>query len=153
METNNLFQNNYNPTQPGSFMGWNPQNNNSNFTPYYGGGFVNRSQAQTGQSIPVRVVFSPEQIAPQEIPTNGTPALFPLSDGSCIIARSLLPSGLFDERIYALVPKNQSGDTQNQPSEFDQVMARLGRIEENLGNILNDLYGSKSEPTPKKEGE
>lgn len=151
METNNLFQSYGNGNQT--------QNNNPNWyrysdmninqpSPYGNMGFINRTSTSTPSlsNIPVRVVFSPEQIAPQEIPTNGTPALFPLSDGSCIIARSLLGNGRFDERVYVLQPRNQQNNDQNQVSEFEQVMKRLENIESSLNQVLNDLYGSKSQP-------
>ncbi len=140
METNNLFQGQAN--QNYGNMNWSGQNNmGMNQQPYYSN-FVTRTQNHSSNNIPVRVVFSPEQIAPQEIPTNGTPALFPLSDGSCIIAKSLQPNGMFEERVYALVPKNQNG--QQQVSEFDQVMSRLGNIENSLNTVLGDLYGPKT---------
>lgn len=143
METNNFFQNQAN--QNYGNMNWTGQNNmNVNQQPYYNN-FVSRPVINPSNNIPVRVVFSPEQIAPQEIPTNGTPALFPLSDGSKIIARSLAGSGLFEERIYVLQPQNVLPDDQNKVSEFDQVMTRLGNIEESLNRVLNDLYGSKSQ--------
>lgn len=138
-------QNNHNQQQ---YNNWNP-----NWYNYSGNSILNNRIQSTVQpnNIPVRVIFSPEQIAPQEIPTNGTPALFPLSDGSKIIARALTGNGTFDERIYVLQPRNVQTNEETVPSEFDQIMNRLGNIEENLGNILRDLYGPKDDSTSKKE--
>ncbi len=151
METNNLFQNQARQQMPtnNNYMNWNGQNNN--YMQGYGGATTQTiGYRGAQQTIPVRVVFSPEQIAPQEIPTNGTPALFPMSDGSCIIAKSLLPNGMFDERVYTLAPRN--GNAQNQPSEFDQVMNRLGSIENSLKAVINDLYGAPKMQQPTQEG-
>lgn len=146
METNNLFQNWASQNQgnqcPNNNLNYWSGGSNTNQVPPYGGGFINRSSSPNPSNIPVRVVFSPEQIAPQEIPLNGTPALFPLSDGSRIIARSLLGNGLFDERVYVLQSDNPAN---NQPSEFDQVMMRLGKIEQSLDRVLGDLYGTKAQ--------
>lgn len=132
---NNVFNN---VTQPKTNSSWG------------GGGNMNYMQStpqmqnQTSY-IPVRVVFSPEQIAPQEIPTNGSPALFPLSDGSRIIVKSLLPNGMFDEQIYVL-QKNEAPQQQEKPmSDFDQVINRLGHMEEKMNQIMQDLYGNKNE--------
>ncbi len=142
MVTDNIFQNyGTNYQQPNNnFNYWNTQNNQlPNQPPYYNNGFMR--QAPMSSNIPVRVVFSPEQINPQEIPTNGTPALFPLSNGSKIIARSLSSNGMFEERNYVL----QQEDQNPQNNEFEQVMTRLGNIENSLNQVLNDLYGSKSQ--------
>lgn len=156
MDTNSLFRNWGNQNPSNSFG-----NGNLNYFQYrdmglnqpqnYGGGFINRTSTPYPSNIPVRVVFSPEQIAPQEIPTNGTPALFPLNDGSCIIARSLLENGRFDERVYVLQTNNASENQQSQNSEFEQVMKRLGNIEESLNKVLNDLYGTKNQESQKGE--
>lgn len=104
--------------------------------------------------IPVRVVFSPEQISPQEIPTNGTPAIFPLNDGSRIIVKSLLPSGDFGEMIYVpevptpVEPQPQSQIQQPQAPQInpvEEVSKRLEVVEERMNKILSDLYGNKNE--------
>lgn len=88
-----------------------------------------------------RVVFSAEQIVPQEIPTNGQWAYFPLNDGSFIIGRCLLPNGDYGQRIYQLIQPQQN----QQGSEFEQVMNVLNSIQATLGKVMNDLYGSKTE--------
>lgn len=102
-------------------------------------------------SIPVRVVFSPEQISPQEIPTNGMPAIFPLNDGSKIIVKSLLPNGMFDEQVYIPEPKSQpqpvaQGIVQNnQPNPMEQLLSRMDSFEATLNKVLGDLYGQKKD--------
>lgn len=94
--------------------------------------------------IPVRVVFSPEQISPQEVPTDGRPAIFPLSDGSRIIVKSLLPNGMFDEQIYVPQPRPQQPVIQenlSNGSSLEQFEQRLSAIEGSLNKVLGDLYG------------
>ncbi len=153
MPENNMFQtfpvqnSNYGYDNPP--INWNGRNNMNmgvNQNPYVGGPIANRNQGSFS-SIPVRVVFSPEQIAPQDIPTNGTPAIFPLNDGSKIVVRSMLGNGLFDEKVYVL-----QQNSQQQASEFDQVMMRLSGIENSLNQVLSDLYGSKSQSSQEVEG-
>lgn len=158
MGANNLFQG-YSTQNPGNCFANGNQYyyrygdmNMSQPQPY--GGFINRTNMPSQSNIPVRVVFSPEQIVPQDIPTNGSPAIFPLNDGSRIIVRSLLENGLFDERVYVLQQNNQSENSQPQISEFDQVMTAIGKVEDSLNKVLTDLYGTKAQPstTSKQEG-
>lgn len=100
--------------------------------------------------IPVRVVFSPEQISPQEIPTNGMPAIFPLNDGSRIIVKSLLPNGTFSEAVYVpeitapVEPQHQQPQIQ-QTNPVEEMSKRLEVVEERINKILSDLYGNKNE--------
>lgn len=159
MGANNLFQG-YSTQNPGNCFANGNQyyyrygDMNMNQPQPYVGGFINRTNMPSQSNIPVRVVFSPEQIVPQDIPTNGSPAIFPLNDGSRIIVRSLLENGLFDERVYVLQQNNQPENSQPQISEFDQVMTAIGKVEDSLNKVLTDLYGTKTQPTitPKQEG-
>lgn len=155
----NVFQgmNRPNPYQP--TVNWNsPSANQYIQMPQQQFGYVNQRPIQPtnrpmGSNIPVRVVFSPDQISPQEIPTDGSPAIFPLNDGKSIIVRFLGQNGMFEESVYTLQPKNMPNDSSQPapPSEFEQVMMRLGSIEQNLNQILGDLYGSKNQ-TVESEG-
>ncbi len=76
-------------------MNWRGQNN-----------YINQTGIQNQHSaLPGRVIFHPDQIFPQEIPTDGSPAIFPLMDGSCIIVRAIGPNGNLIDEQYALVRK------------------------------------------------
>lgn len=138
MDTNNTFQNYASQSY-------------SSPSPYkYGdmsGGFMRRTTPPTPSfsNMPVKVVFSPEQITPQDIPINGTPALFPLNDGSKIIVKSLLSNGLFDEQVYVLQPRvNNDQNEQAKINEFGQLTKRIEVLETALTKVMNDLYGPKN---------
>lgn len=97
-----------------------------------------------------RLIFSPEQITPQEIPTDGTPALFPLNDGSCIYAKSLQPDGTFAEWRYVLdkpveteknVPEPCQVGTTNvlnveKPTNYDDLVKRIDFLEQVVNELL-----------------
>lgn len=140
MDGNSLFQGQGNQMNYGGGINWGSQN--ANQAQYYGSNYMGRTTATSFSNMPVRVIFSPEQIAPQDIPTNGTPALFPLFDGSRIIAKRVMGNGMIEESVYALQQPVQNGP--QGPSEFDQVMSRLGGIEDSLKRVLNDLYGGET---------
>lgn len=80
-----------------------------------------RSVAQN--YLPGRLVFSPDQITPQEIPTNGTPAIFPLDDGSAIYVKVFQPDGTFGEYKYVLEkPQPVMNTAPSEPSNIQPTM-------------------------------
>lgn len=140
MQTNNLFQGNPNgvPNNQDPYIansgrlnvGWgNQMNGNMPYTNRY---------MSNNSALPGRVVFSPDQISPQEIPTNGCPAIFPLSDGKTIIVKALLPNGMFDEQRFVLDEPVMTEEAPKE-SEFDQMMRRIDALEENFNNALKNL--------------
>lgn len=91
-----------------------------------------RQQVSANQytALPGRVVFSADQITPQEIPSNGAPALFPLSDGQTIIVKALQADGTFSHDIYVKQqpgPYAQNADINNIFSRLDAIEQRLNR--------------------------
>lgn len=84
---------------------------------------------QLPAALPGRVVFSADQITPQDIPSNGTPALFPLSDGQSIIVRSLRGDGTFSNDVYTLVTP-QTNNTQN--VDIKSILERLDALEKKV---------------------
>lgn len=150
-------QNNY-----GNQMNYSNYQNNGNYNSNYSNnvngnawtGYCNNVQQQfqyqdqrpsgfvsQNNNVPVRVIFNPDQISPQEIPTDGTPALFPLNDGKMIILKSMMRDGTFNELRYVL----QMPDGSTEESEFDQVMSRLLSIESALQKVVEDLYENNNE--------
>lgn len=82
--------------------------------------------------IPGRVVASPQEIKPNDIPMDGSAAIFPMADDSCIYAKCWAADGGIQTIRY--IPEKVAQAAQNQgPSEFDQVMTRLDKIEQMLG--------------------
>ena len=83
-----------------------------------------------------RVVNSLDDITVQEVPTDGTTALFPSADGKCIYSKRWTPDGNISTMRF--VPEASEAQPQ-QPSPFDIINGRISdlfdaveRIEERL---------------------
>lgn len=83
-----------------------------------------------------RVVNSLDDITVQEVPTDGTAALFPAADGSCIYSKRWTPDG--NILTMRFVPEASEAQPQ-QPSQLDIIDNRISelfdvveRIEERL---------------------
>lgn len=83
-----------------------------------------------------RVVNSLDDITVQEVPTDGTVALFPSADGTCVYSKRWTPDGNISTMRF--VPEVQEAQHQ-QPSPFDIINDRISelfdvveRIEERL---------------------
>lgn len=111
------------------------QNNGLN-----GGRNYQQLYSQNRSYLPGRIVFSPEQISPQEIPTDGNPAVFPLFDGSKIIAKFYREDGTYGENVYQLVTPPKPKNVQD---NYEEVSSRLKSLEDNLNKVMNDLYTEK----------
>lgn len=109
----------------------------------------NAMMSYLGQStgpgrIPARFVSSPEEIRPNEVPSDGTLALFPRMDYQEIYARQLNRNNIIDEVTY--VPKRpvqQESPAQNGTSVVPQTVD-FGPINERLEKIETALAGLKS---------
>lgn len=83
-----------------------------------------------------RVVNSVDDITVQEVPTDGTVALFPSADGSCVYSKRWTPDG--NILTMRFVPEAQEAQSK-QPSQLDVIDNRISdlfdvveRIEERL---------------------
>lgn len=70
--------------------------------------------------MPGRYVSSESEITPQDVPMDGSMALFPAKDGSCIYARSL--DSNFNMRSVRYVP-----EPQEEQQDVSSVLAALER--------------------------
>lgn len=77
-----------------------------------------------------RIIANPEEIKLNEIPMDGTASLFPMSDDSCIYAKAWGPDGKIQTFRYI---REDAEPVDKGPSEFSQVMSRLDKIEQMLG--------------------
>ncbi len=77
-----------------------------------------------------RIVSTPEEIKLNEIPMDGTASLFPMSDDSCIYAKAWGQDGKIQTFRYI---REDAKPQEKGPSEFAQVMTRLDKIEQMLG--------------------
>lgn len=74
-----------------------------------------------------RIVASPSDITPQEIPMDGSIAIFPLANGSSIFIKRWTSEGTIQTTEYHLAeaaPKAEKGN-----SDFIAVMAKLDELE------------------------
>lgn len=148
--------------------------------PYYGDFNAMQQQRQSNQSnwskgwdtshrsafqnyLVGRLVFSPDQITPQEIPTDGTPAIFPLDDRSAIYVKSIKPDGSgFAEYRYVLDKPVEIEKNMPQPCEvgttnvlnvvdkqtsYDDLVKRIDFLEQ----VVNELLKNPSK-SDQKEG-
>lgn len=106
------------PTAPQT---WLPNTQNVNL-PY--------SVQPSKQTIFGKIVQNESQITPNDVPMDGTIALFPLQDFSKIIAKQWTPNGLIQTLEY--LPANAKDD--NPTVTLDEVMShmdeRLDQIED-----------------------
>lgn len=77
-----------------------------------------------------RVVKSPEEITPQEVPTDGTMAFFPASDGSCVYGKRWMPDGSISTSRF--VP---DGSEQRKPDRLEVMGQRM----DELFSIVEDI--------------
>lgn len=106
---------------------WGGQNQVQNWnrpvmTPNYG-----------GAGLHGRTITNPQEIRPNEISQDGIPSYFPTSDYSAIYAKAWNADGGIDTIKYV---REQPVSEAQGPSEFDQVMARLDKLEQ----IINQSY-------------
>lgn len=72
-----------------------------------------------------RVVNSLDDITVQEVPTDGTMALFPSADGTCVYSKRWTPDGNISTMRF--VPEVQEVPPQ-QPSPFDIINDRISEL-------------------------
>lgn len=72
-----------------------------------------------------RVVNSLDDITVQEVPTDGTVALFPSADGSCVYSKRWTPDG--NILTMRFVPEASEAQPQ-QPSPFDVINDRISEL-------------------------
>lgn len=121
--------------QPSAQQTWLPNAQNLNL-PYM--------TPVTKQTIFGKIVQNESQITPNDVPMDGTIALFPLQDFSKIIAKQWTPNGLIQTLEY--LPANAKDD--NPTVTLDDVMSHM---DERLDQI-EDLFTKPSSVTRKSDG-
>lgn len=134
-----MFQSAVNPAQ---MMNWYP-NQQPTYSNYQPQNMVQqpvpRSQGTIG--IPGRVVNSTNEIMPSDVPMDGTTSLFPLMDGSVILAKSWNMDGTIKTERY--IKESPQPDIPEE-SPFDQIMKRLDSIEKVLNRKPNEKKGGEN---------
>lgn len=80
---------------------------------------------RTAPQISGRVVNSLDDITVQEVPTDGTVALFPSADGACVYSKRWTPDG--NILTMRFVPEAQEVQPQ-QPSTLDVINDRISEL-------------------------
>lgn len=100
------------------------------------------AQQQAPQGIAGRIVASADDIAPNEVPMDGTLAFFPASDGSSIFARAWQRDGTIATIRY--VPERREDDA------AVVVGPTLDDVMQSLSDIQDMLQDGKAKAPTKK---
>lgn len=92
---------------------------------------VQQSQQQQAQSLVGRMTNANENIPVSDVPTNGTPAYFPMQDGSAILVKSWQPDGTI--RTIKYVPDQQP--VEPQASVQEDILTKLNTMEQSMNTI------------------
>ena len=93
-------------------------------------------QTQANPQLLGRAVTANDQIPVSEVPQNGTPAYFPMQDGSSILVKSWQPDGTI--RTIRYIPEVQQ-PVQQEPSGQDEILKRLDSMEQTLNSLTESL--------------
>lgn len=105
----------------------------------YGQGFpavpgVSGVQAERPRAIPGRMIYSPDEIMPQEVPMDGSVSLFPMHDWSCVYGKWWTSNWQIQTVKFVLEqPKKQ----------IDESAVSLSDISERLNKVERYLFKSK----------
>lgn len=139
---------------PNPYWNANPYLNNvtaANSQPVLNQPSVNR---RAGSGFSGKIITNFNEILPEEVPSNGAPAIFPLADGSGILVKALDSNYNMQNQFYVKQEINTGTEGNEQPTEAQMILQRLERIESILssydsGNHSNAKSGGKQ--TQKKE--
>lgn len=101
----------------------------------YGQGFpavpgVSGVQAARPRTIPGRMIYSPDEIVPQEVPMDGSVSLFPMHDWSCVYGKWWTSNGQIQTVKFVLEqPKKEIDES---AASLSDISARLEKVERYL---------------------
>lgn len=105
------------------------------------------NQRRQSATLSGRVINHPGEIVPEDVPMNGTSAIFPCSNGQYILVKTWDSNFNVRDTLYVRQdPTDQ--ESQKQPSELDMILGRLDKIESMLAS-QNSKSSAKS--STKKE--
>lgn len=71
-----------------------------------------------------RTISSPDEITVQDVPSDGSLALFPMADGSCVYGKRWEPNGSIS--TYRYLPERT--EAQKEPDRIDQLNEKVDKI-------------------------
>lgn len=98
-------------------------------------------QPQQAAGIQGRTVGNISEVTAQDVPMNGTAALFPLSDGTAIFSRSWQPDGTVRTVEYRPVQSDQE----------EQPMVDLLSMQNDISNIKDMLENMQKPKTTRRK--
>lgn len=106
-----------------------------------------QQQTTGAASLVGRTVRSAQEVTPQEVPMDGTLALFPLADGSAVIGKRWTTEGTISEVRF--VPERPAKE--EAPTFEASVLDRLDAIEDNLASLMTPAQQPKRQTRRVKE--
>lgn len=96
-----------------------------------------------------RVVASPDEIQVQEVPTDGTMALFLLSDGSGVIGKRWAPDGSIQTTRFAA----EQVPTQPQEDPIARLEAKVDGLVQAVASLSEQAPKTRARKAPRAEEE
>ena len=82
------------------------------------------------RTIPGRMIYSPDEIVPQEVPMDGSVSLFPMHDWSCVYGKWWTSNGQIQTVKFVLEqPKKEIDES---AASLSDISARLEKVERYL---------------------
>lgn len=107
-------------------------------------------QQQRISAIPGRMVQSEQDIKPNDVPMDGSVALFPTSDMSCVYGKAWNGNGQIITVRYVPEQPQQADQTPQKDPFQEMVDSRLTAIEEALSKLTSKPEKDKTEGGSKK---
>lgn len=111
------------PQQAAALGGW---QNNQNLQQMQGVGIQNGYPQQFVQAIPGRMIHDIQEVRPNEVPNNGTVAIFPKDDMSCVYVKYLSNVGKIETMTF--VPMAQTAENLPENGELAEIRDKLDEI-------------------------
>ena len=111
------------PQQAAALGGW---QNNQNLQQMQGMGIQNGYPQQFVQAIPGRMIHDIQEVRPNEVPNNGTVAIFPKDDMSCVYVKYLSNVGKIETMTF--VPMAQTAENLPENGELAEIRDKLDEI-------------------------
>lgn len=121
-----------------------PQMNQPRFDPYAELRNPQYPQSQSQPYLQGKVISSPKDIKPNDVPMDGSIGLFPLQDYSAIVARAWNDQGTFDTVVY--VPDKPKIDDVKPEDPLETMKKEVFQKFDQLEQLIMD---SMTAPTQK----
>lgn len=115
------------PQQAAALGGW---QNNQNLQQMQGMGIQNGYPQQFVQAIPGRMIHDIQEVRPNEVPNNGTVAIFPKDDMSCVYVKYLSNVGKIETMTF--VPMAQTAENLPENGELAEIRDKLDEFEREM---------------------